>query len=295
MAKSVPAHERLFSEICNKLNELGQNRSVSEGDSVNHQEKMDRLQNQILSFQTEIHSSHSELREKIKSIENVQVNQNSDMSHQLRDITEQLNNERGANSKLNADLAKSLELGLQLQLEIQGLKTKAQQIQNDERKYSNGLHEKMRTITNDLELCRALKEETETELHKAKTKFMSEQDEWVKERKNLLSSKDDDIAKLNIELEKAMGAFEGMENSAKQQGEILKSLSHAAESKIVELKMALDRKTAECSDYEGHLAQALTQAQLLKQENAGLKDYVAKMNQFLQSHEEARELPGLDA
>jgi hypothetical protein len=49
--------------------------------------------------------------------------------------------------------------------------------------------------------------------------------------------------------------------------------------------MALDRKTAECKDFEGHLHQAMTQTQLLKHENANLKDYIAKINSYLQSNQ----------
>lgn len=306
MTPNVPDHEKLFDEICGKLNELSRNRPEEEPVQQN-QEKIDRLQSQIRRFQTELHGTQEELREKIKVLENVQVAHQGDLSQQLRQLTEQLNNERAINTKLNADLAKSLELGLQLQLEIQNLKARSQQVQHEERKFSQTLQEKIRQVSHDLELMKALREETETELNKARARFLNDQDAWNKERleadgrlKGILSekedllraneellsglkNKDEEIASLSGELEKMSTAFGELEESSMQQTEVMKNLTGVAENKIVELKIALDRKTAECRDFEGHLQQAVTQNQLLRQENASLKDYIAKINVYLQA------------
>lgn len=313
MTPNVPDHEKLFDEICGKLNELSRNRPEEEPVQQN-QEKIDRLQNQIRRFQTELHGTQEELREKIKVLENVHVNQ-GDSNQQLRQLTEQLNNERSVNTKLNTDLAKALELGLQLQLEIQNLKARAQQIQHEERKYSQTLQEKVRQVSHDLELTKALREETETELHKARSRFLGEQEAWNKERSendvrvkalivekedllraneelvSALKGKDAEIANLSGELEKMSGALGELENSSVQQTEVMKNLTGVAENKIVELKIALDRKTAESRDFEGHLQQAITQNQLLRQENASLKDYIAKINVYLQASSAAPSSP----
>ncbi|MBX2987563.1 MAG: hypothetical protein KF802_06670 [Bdellovibrionaceae bacterium] len=313
MTSNVPHHERLFDEICNKLNELSRNRS--EEDSVSHQEKMDRLQTQIRKFQTDLHDTQAEIRDKIKVLENVQIVQNSDMNQQLKQLTEQLNNERAMNTKLNADLAKSLELGLQLQLEIQNLRGRAQQIQMEERKYSQTLQEKIRQTTHDLELARALREEIDTELGKARSRLVAEQESSQKEKAELesqirahmaekvdllraneellaaLNNKDQEISQLHAEMESMSSSFGELEGASQKQQEVLKNLTGVAENKIVELKIALDRKSAESRDYEGHLQQALTQNQLLRNENASLKDYIVKINAYLQSSSPAPDAP----
>ena len=72
-------------------------------------------------------------------------------------------------------------------------------------------------------------------------------------------------------------SFTDLEASARQQGEALKNLMTVAENKIVEIKVALDKKTIEAQDYYNHLQQSLTQMSILKQENAALKDYIEKL------------------
>lgn len=272
-----------------------------------NQEKIDRLQTQIRKFQSDLHDTQFELRDKIKALENVQVVQQSDLHLQLKQLTEQLNAERVTNSKLNADLAKSLELGLQLQLEIQNLKARAQQVQNEERKFSQTLQEKVRQLTHDLELSRALREELETERNKARSRYLADQDQWKEEKESLqaqlskgqgektellkanedllnaLKAKEQENSDLAAEFEKMSASFNELGESALNQQEAMKNLTQVAENKIVELKLALDRKISECKDYEGHLQQSLTQAQLLKQENANLKDYISKINAYLQT------------
>lgn len=315
MTSKVPEHERLFDEICGKLHELSRNARVPGEDSMQSQEKMDRLQTQLRRFQSDLQDTQVELREKIKSLENVQVVQSSDMHQQLKQVTEQLNNERAVNTKLNQDLARSLELGLQLQLEIQNLKTRAQQSQNEERKFNQTLQEKIRQLGHDLELSRALREETETEFGKARGRYANDQDGWNKERADwqakldqalgerkeadrqrellqaTLSTKEEEIRSLHQEIENMEGTFKELEEGSVRQHDALRQLSEVAENKIVELKVALDRKAAECRDYEGHLQQALTQNQLIRQENNNLKEHITKMNAYLQSPASAPALP----
>lgn len=250
------------------------------------QDKMDRLQNQLRRFQNDLEGTQTTLLEKIKTLESVQVVQNSDLHQQLKQLTDQLNSERTTNTKLNQDLAKSLEVGLQLQLEIQNLKTRNQQIQNDERKFNQSLQDKIRSLNHDLELSRALREEVETELDKTHTKYASDLEAWNTERttwQTKVTHLENEIQTLHLDMENMEGTFEGLQTSSEKQSEAFKHLTQIAENKIVELKIALDRKTAECRDYEGHLQQALTQNQLFKQENLGLKDHITKMNAYLQS------------
>lgn len=284
-----------------------------------NQETMDRLQTQVKRFQSDLHETQQEMRDKIKALENVQVSHQTDLAAQLRQMTEQLNNERAGNTKLNADLAKSLELGLQLQLEIQNLKSRTQQIQMEERKFTQALQEKNRQAVHDLELSRALREELETELGKARARYLSEEDRREKEKLSLeerlrllsnekddilrandellatLAAKDKEIDQLNAKMETLSASFEDLEGGSRGQQEMMKTLTEVAENKIVELKVALDRKTAECKDYEGHLQQALTQAQLMRHENTNLKDYIGKINVYLQTNQNVSPAPGTTA
>lgn len=273
---NVQDHEKLFDDICGKLNELSRIRPPEE--TVQGQEKIDRLQTQIKKFQTDLQDTQVELREKIKSLENVHVS-HGDHNQQLKTLTDQLNNERTINTKLNMDLAKSLEVSLQLQLEIQGLKSRSQQVQNDERKFSQTLQEKMRISAHELELAKALNEEMENELNKARARVLELQEISAQEQQ----AKQAVIDAMSFEMEGLSTAFAEMQQSSEHQNMAMKNLSEVAENKIVELKMAFDRKSAECRDFEGHLHQAITQSQLMKQENATLKDYIAKMNVYLQS------------
>lgn len=274
---SRPEHERLFDEISSKLNELSflsntkpnNNIDVTQ-DAGTRQEMLEKMQGQIRRFQSDLQVAQDELRDKIKNLENVQYQQ-TDISHQMRLLSEQLNNERNANSKLNTDLAKSLELSLQLQLEIQGLKARAQQNQQEEKKYSQSLVEKMKSLQNEADLQKALKEETDLELDKAKASFLKQQDSWIEEKKQF-----------QIQISSISSSFEELEESARKQNEVLKNLMETAETKIIEIKMALDRKTLECADYYSHLQQSLTQSSLLKSENQNLKEHIEKINQYIQ-------------
>src|SRR5687768_17361391 len=96
-------HEQLFDEICNKLNEL----SHRDNSLAPPSQKIEQMQMQIKKFREDLLVSHEELRDKIQSIENVQFSQN-DINKQLKQLSEQLQNERALNTKLNTDLSTSL-------------------------------------------------------------------------------------------------------------------------------------------------------------------------------------------
>lgn len=256
------------------------------------------LQLQMKKFQSELRETQDELIEKIKSLENVNFTPTL-MNEQVKAIADQLNAERLNNTKLSADLAKSLELCLQLQLEIQGLKAKMIQTQTEEKKYSNSLIEKNKQTQRDLQLTAALKEEVSTELEKAKSAFEQERDHLNRQIKELSDEKqfleqaneelhetiylkEQEIHGLNERLGNISEQFNEVEESASQQNDVLKNLMEVAEAKIVELKLALDKKVLESQDLFNQVQQLGSQTQVLRQENVALKDYVTKLNYYQQ-------------
>ncbi|WP_415063233.1 hypothetical protein [Bdellovibrio sp.] len=309
MTSSSPDHEKLFDEICNKLNELSTQNQ--EGEPLPPQPKYEQMQVQMKKFHSELQGSQEVLLEKIKSLENVSYGPET-LDAQLKQLADQLSAERANNTKLSSDLAKSLELSLHLQLEIQGLKARALQMQSEEKKYSQALFEKNKILQRDLDLNQALKEETAMELAKAKNAFSKEQNLWEEQREQLegqiqglktekyeleqtveelkatVAERDETVSSLNDEIEKISASFNDVEMSAQKQNDVLKNLMSVAESKIIEMKLALDKKALEAQDYYSHLQQALTQLGVLKQENAALKEYVAKLNYYHQQAQHAQ-------
>lgn len=275
------------------------------------QPKYEQMQVQMKKFHSELQGSQEELREKIKTLENVSYGSET-LDAQLQHLANQLSAERSNNTKLSADLAKSLELSLQLQLEIQGLKARSLQIQSEDKKYSQALFDKNKLLQRDLELNHALKEEISMELAKAKQAFANEQQLWEQQREQFegeiqslkmeshqlqqtvadqlatISERDNMITSLNEEIEKISASYSEVEQSANEQTGVLKNLMFVAETKIVEMKLALDKKALEAQDYYSHLQQALTQLGVMKQENGALKEYVAKLNYYHQQAQQAQ-------
>lgn len=308
MTNSVPEHEKLFDEICNKLNELSSQGSEEDTPPA---PKYEQMQVQMKKFHSELKGSQEELLEKIKSLENVSYGPET-LDSQSKQLVDQLVAERSNNTKLSADLARSLELSLQLQLEIQGLKARALQMQSEEKKYSQALFERCKILQRDLELNQALKEEITVELNKAKAAYAQEQELSEQQREQLeqeilslkadkqnleqqgeelrttIAERDATISSLNEEIEKISTSFNEVESSAQKQNDVLKNLMSVAESKIVDMKLALDKKALEAQDYYSHLQQALTQLGVYKQENAALKEYVAKLNYYHQQAQQAQ-------
>jgi chromosome segregation ATPase len=281
-------HERLFDEICNKLKELSVRPAPAVESSMEQSEKFEKMQTQIKRFQQDLVSVEGSLMDKIKSIESLQHHQ-VDANQQLRLLSDQLHTERQINVKLNSDLSKSLEINLQLQLELQSSRNRFQQFQMDEKKYSSALQEKSQALQKELELMTVLKDETQLEYSKAKNEFASvrsdlesENQELLERNEELLKENQELLANnslLNADLEKMSSAMNELEEFRKKQNEALKNLMEAAEKKIMDYKMALDKKTIEAQDYYGHLQQTVTQVALLKKENSQLRDYVNRMNQ----------------
>ena len=294
MEENKPAHEKLFDEISLKLNEL----SGRDDQILPHQQKLEKMQTQLKKFHHELQDTQDEFRQKLRSLEGVQFTQH-ELNSQLKSLNDQLNQERAINNKLNADLAKSLEISLQLQLEIQGVKARTVQIQNEEKRYSQSLSDKLKATQNDLELTMALKDELSLELSKAKASYQKDQENLEAQKSEILHAveeKDAMIEKLNQEIESLSQSLNEIEESGIQQNSAIKNLMTVAENKIVELKMALDKKEIESQGYYSHLQQALTQASLLRQENQNLKDYIQKVNLLLQQqHSLQNQLKAPDA
>jgi hypothetical protein len=82
--------------------------------------------------------------------------------------------------------------------------------------------------------------------------------------------------------------LEALEDHAQKQSDVLKNLSEVAENKLVELKMALDKKTAESQDAFSQLQQVMSQIQVLRQENSALKEYINKMSALYQQAQQQR-------
>lgn len=293
----------MMEEIQNQAQNQGQNQGQAPSGASERADRYEEMQQQMKRFQSDLLETQEEVTEKIRNLSTVSYGSEI-LDEQIKSLTDHLNQERVSNTKLSSDLAKSLELSLQLQLEIQGLKARMVHVQNEEKKYSAALVEKMRSMQRDIELGQALKDELSSELAKAKSAFQKEIDLWDEERtnhesryqqlmqdkqdlenrinelENMIAEKEQIIASQHAEIEKISTSFNEVETSALKQNEVLKNLMQVAENKIVEMKVALDKKAIEAQDYYSHLQQALTQTSLLRQENAALKDYVAKLGYY---------------
>lgn len=286
----VPEHERLFDEICGKLNELS-NQSAS-----------DRWK-----------SAQAQLQERMKSFESYSIAQ-GDMSQEIKRLSENVEQERQNNGKLAADLAKALELNLKLQFDIEEIRTRASQMVAEERKHNQFLIEKSKSLSSELELSQALNQDVRLELAKAREKFQAdlshaneeksliearlkdakeqleatnlrfdEVEASVRRKDGELQSRDAELRKWSEESVALNETIQNYEKHLAQQHDLIQQLTATAEQKLVELKLALDRKAIESHDYYSHLQQALTQIQVLRQENTALKDYVTKITALHQS------------
>lgn len=291
-------HDRLFDEICSKLKELSPNSEIEEqredveiivenSDSFPQNQKIEKIQNQIRRFQSDLESVQGNLLEKMKSMESLQHHQ-VDLAQQMKILTDQLQAERQMTVKLNTDLSKSLEINLQLQLELQSARSRFQQYQLEEKKYINTLLEKNQSIQKEIELMTAMKDETHLELNKAKAQFeiemqkleaeLDEKNERIKQLEAKYEDSQAQVRDLNSEIEKMGESLSDFEGYRKKQNDALKNLMEAAEKKIVDYKLALDKKTLEAQDYYSHLQQSMTQLALVRNENSQLRDYVQRIS-----------------
>lgn len=305
----VPEHERLFDEICGKLNEL----SGQSAGNDRWPDKIERLQTQLKKSQEDWKSAQAQIQERMRSFETYSVAQ-GEMSQEIKRLTELLEQERQNNGKLSADLAKALELNLKLQFDIEEIRTRASQMVAEERKHNQFLIEKSKGLSTELELSQALNQDVRLELAKAREKFQADLshaeeekaliETQLKEAKDqtetanlrfdeveaLVRRKDGELQERDSQLKKCMEEIVSLtetvrnyEGHLNQQHDMIKQLTATAEQKLVELKLALDRKAIESNDYYSHLQQALTQIQVLRQENTALKEYVTKITALHQA------------
>lgn len=253
---AIPEHDKIFNEICNKLNELSQTE-----DNKSSRDKMvqlEKMQNQMKSFQLDLMSNHEDMKLKIDALEKMTVS-NSDLTQKVQEMTDLLNQERTHNSKLSTDLAKSLDLSLKLQLEIQDIKSKAMVSQMEDRKqYLENF------------------ENIQFDFQKQKASLMEANEDLLSDLKMKELQVEELTQKMN-ELEKSISEFQ---ISSDEQGHTIKHLMSVAENKIVELKLSLDRTSADVDNTKGQLKQSQTQIEILKQENYALKDYINKMTAY---------------
>ena len=254
----MPEHEKIFNEICSKLNELSQvEETKSSRDRVTQLEKM---HSQIKNFQFDLMATHEDMQSKIHTLEQMTTS-NSDLTMRVQELTELLNQERSHNSKLSTDLARSLDLSLKLQLEIQQIKSRALQAQIEDRKiYQENFESYKNKVTHE-----------KNELYRTQEELL-----------NQLKTKEAQIETLNQkanDLEAGMGE---LDKTTIEQGETIKHLMSVAENKIVELKLSFDRAQNDFINATGELTQAKTQVDLYKQENYSLKDYINKMTVYQQ-------------
>ncbi len=194
MSQTVPDHERLFDEICNKLNELSyksgapvDDEKVGESSQANAQVlgqkyKLERMHTQMKKFQDDMYGAQAELKEKIRSLDSIHHLQ-SDFNLQVKQVTEQLAAERNSNLKLNADLSKSLELNLQLQLEFQAFKARTMQTQAEDKRYQQSLVEKQRQLQKEVDGLYEAKSELEKTVAVQKASMVRDQQDWQELRR----------------------------------------------------------------------------------------------------------------
>lgn len=255
---NIPEHEKIFNEICHKLNELSQDEDQK--NSKDRVVQLDKMQNQLKNFQIELVSNHEDMKLKIETLEKMTTS-NSDLTQKVKELTDLLNQERNHNSKLSTDLARSLDLSLKLQLEIQEIKTKAIQAQMDDRKqylenYENIQFDFQKEKGRLLEMNQGLSSE--------------------------LKEKAEQIATLEGKINDLEAGMMEVEGHSQEQAETIKHLMTVAENKIVELKLESDRIQSELDNVRGQFEQSRTQVEILKKENIALKDYINKMTAFQQ-------------
>lgn len=260
--KPIPEHEKIFNEICDKLSELTQ----SEENKVSKDRvgQLEKMHNQLKNFQVDLMNNHEDMKLKIEALQKMTTS-NSDLTIRVQELTEMLNQERGHNSKLSTDLARSLDLSLKLQLEIQEIKSKAMQAQIDDRKqYMDNF------------------ENVQFEFQKQKTALLETNDDLLQD----LKAKEAQIQDLNNKINELEKSVTEVETTTHEQAETIKHLMTVAEGKIIELKLSLDRAYADIENNKGQNSQFVSQIEILKKENFMLKDYINKMSQFQQAQQQ---------
>ena len=255
---NIPEHEKIFNEICHKLNELSQDEDQK--NSKDRVGQLDKMQNQLKNFQIELVSNHEDMKHKIETLEKMTTS-NSDLTLRVKELTDLLNQERAHNSKLSTDLARSLDLSLKLQLEIQEIKTKTIQAQMDDRKQYLENYESI-----------------QFDFQKEKGRLL----DMNQGLSNELKQKQENIAFLEGKINELETSMAEVEATSQEQAETIKHLMSVAENKIVELKLEGDRIQSELDNVRGQFQQSSTQTEILRKENTALKEYINKMTAFQQ-------------
>lgn len=251
--------------------------------------------NELHKFQSQLRQTQNMMMETLKP-QNSKDYLQASLQNELEKITEQLAAERAQNSKLSGDLSRSLELNLKLQFEVEEIRLKANQLLKEEQAMSVTLQEKLKKLDHELELSNALNSDLRVELNRAKDSYQGEIEKRNRERsslneqiqtlteqltqaeraKKLLEKAIEDLRKDKSSLGISLDEFK---KHAEDQNQVLNTMSELAQAKMLEVQAALHKKSAECRDYQSHLQQALAQLDILKQENATLKEYFHKLSQ----------------
>lgn len=208
--KSAPQdHEKLFNEICNKLNELGGQPSIH----TSIETSGEKLENKLKKSHTDLQHYSAEMKQKQNEV--LLLNNTLDSVHQqLSNALRKLENEKEQNHKLNNDLSKSLELSLKSQLELQEIKSKMNLQINEERKFSESLNERIKYLETELELAQTLRIEIKDQYDKAKAKWSVDD----KNSQHKISQIENEMIQLQnnfLELDEKIVKFKILKNKAK--------------------------------------------------------------------------------
>ena len=259
---NIPEHEKIFNEICTKLSELSQSEETKT--SKDRVAQLEKMHNQLKTFQVDLLNNHEDMKLKIDALQKMTTS-NSDLATRVQELTEMLNQERAHNSKLSTDLARSLDLSLKLQLEIQEIKSKAMQAQIDDRKQYMENYENV-----------------QFEFQKQKTLLLEANADLLED----LKAKEAQIQELNNKINELEKSVTEVETTTHEQAETINHLMTVAESKIIDLKLSLDRANSDLENNKGQHQQFLHTVDVLKRENFALKDYINKMAQFQQAQQQ---------
>ncbi len=195
-------HDRLFSEISSKLNELEQESLKA----VPNHSRLEQIEFQFRRSQEELFLTRQLIEEKMSSF-SVLANSQFDKNEELSKLQIQIERERTANAKLAADLTKSIEVNLNLQIQIEELKKMARQAVEIEKKKHE---ETIRMNELQKESVTALTEElSQVRLELAKTsEAYSEIESSVQEQSQMLrelsTSAEAKIVDMQLELNKRL-------------------------------------------------------------------------------------------
>lgn len=258
LARSLEVSLQLQLEIQNLKTRTGQSLTEEKKYSLTLQDKLKNLHRDFELSQALKDESALELAKaknafqresqnfegRIKNLEETLMKQREEFTQSKNTLEDELKSEKESKVQLENKLLAQIE-GLQIELE-------------------------------------SVKTQSHETLERTKSQHDTEMQETVEFFEKQVDQKDEEIKTLNSKIEEIQCAFTEVEGSAQQQQEVLNNLMSVAESKIVEMKLALDKKAIEAQDYYSHLQQALTQLQVTKQENISLRDYAQKLNYYHQ-------------